>query len=968
MHIDRLIIAALAFAGSLVVAGCASLPAPNASSIAPAQGQVTPVEHGMEVRTQAGETVRVLAYADGTLRITVTPRGGAPADASPLAGMVVTAQPGGSPQLSVEEGNAILATAQSRAVVRLSDGKVQVFDAAGTVLLDEYAEARRIEPVMLEGQQWYATRAQFNRGTDEGLYGLGQHQNRQMDYNGEDVELAQHNMAIAVPYLVSTKGYGLLWDNASITRIGDPAPYRKVGEGLAITSDGQPGWTARYYLGDTLAATRREAVIDYQYLEDQDRYPQQAKAETVAADTGQNTQGNAVQTQRVVWTGTLQPAATGTHKFRLYSSSYVSVFANGEKVLDRWRQNWNPWYHNFELPLIAGTPVELRIEWEPNQGYIALEGAEPLPDADRHSVSFASDAGKAIDYYVVPAPTMDDAIAGYRRLTGKAPMMPRWAYGFWQSRQRYETQAQLLGAMKLYRDQNIPIDTIVQDWFYWPENAWGSHAFDPARFPDPQAMVDQIHAQNGRIMISVWPKFYPTTDNAKELDAKGYLYRRPLEAGQLDWVGKGYANTFYDPYTAEARDIYYRQIDETLVPQGFDAWWMDATEPDWHSNLSVDQRAYQMTSAAGGIPGAAIFNSYPLVHAEGVADGLRASQPDRRPFILTRSGFAGVQRTSSALWSGDVAARWDDLRDQISAGTNLSLAGIPNWTHDIGGFSVENRYSGEDPAALPEWRELYLRWFQFGAFSPLFRSHGEYPYRETPIISEGDPAMRDSLIAYHKLRYRLLPYIYTLAADTHFADGTILRPLVMDFEADRHVWDIDDSYLFGPALLVAPVTEFMARERGVYLPAGTSWIDTRDGRRHAGGHLVTVPAPRESLPLFARAGSIVPLGPDVQWSGENPQGPLTVHVFTGADGAFSLYEDEGTDMGYTRGDYARIPMEWDDAGRTLTIGAREGSFPGMATERAITVIVHEGAGGGQVFDATGGRRLTYDGTAISATF
>ena len=916
-------------------------------------GEARQVPHGMEVTTDAGEVVRVLAYADGTLRVTVAetlPEG------RPTA--MVVAEPDGAPEFSATAEAATLRTPRSVATVALGDGKLTVHDERGRLLLDEHAPARSLTPVTIEGQQWLATRVQFNRGTDEGLFGLGQHQNRQMNYNGEDVELAQHNMAIAVPYLVSTRGYGILWDNASITRVGDPEAYAR------LSAD----WQADYYLGDRLALSRREREIDYQYIRDQARWPDEAKAQTVAATTGQNTAGNAVQTQRVVWTGRYTPEAGGTHKFRLYSSSYVKVFADGEEVLSRWRQNWNPWYHHFELEMEAGKPVELRVEWEPNQGYIALEHADPLPEADRHSVSFASEAGKAIDYYVVPGPTMDELVAGYRRLTGKAPLMPRWAYGFWQSRQRYETQDQLLGVLRQYRDAQIPIDAVVQDWFCWSEDQWGCHCFDPARFPDPEGMVAAVHDLNARIMISVWPKFYPTTANAQELAAKNYLYPRPLEAGQLDWVGPGYANTFYDPYAEEARAIYFRQINEALVAKGFDAWWMDATEPDWHSNLSVEERQFQMTSPATGVPGAAIFNSYPLVHAEGVAEGLRAAQPDRRPFILTRSGFGGVQRASAALWSGDVAARWDDLRDQISAGSNLSLSGIPNWTHDIGGFALEDRFSREEPEHLPEWRELYLRWFQFGAFSPLFRSHGEYPFRETPIIAKDDPAMLEGLTHYHRLRYRLLPYIYTLAAGTWFDDGTIMRPLVMDFAADRRAWDIDDEYMFGPALLVAPVTEFRAREREVYLPAGAEWYEAESGRRLSGGQTWTAAAPRERMPLFVRGGAIVPTGRDVQWTGENPQGPLTVHVFAGASGQFSLYEDQGEDMGYARGEFARIPFSWDERNRTLTIGTREGSFPGMAETRRIGVVLHEGGARGPVFETEAARWVEYEGAAVEVGF
>ncbi|MAK98975.1 MAG: alpha-xylosidase [Citromicrobium sp.] len=916
-------------------------------------GEAEVVPHGAIITTDAGQKVRVLAYADGTFRVTVAD---VLPDAPPTA--MVVAEADGSPQVDVDEASVTLTTQQSSARIALADGQLTVRDAEGKLLLDEYARSRRIDPVTLEGQQWFKTRVQFNRGTDEGLYGLGQQQNRQMNYNGEDVELAQHNIATAIPYLLSTRGYGILWDNASITRVGDPDPYEK----LALD------WNTQYYLGDRLALERSEPVIDYQFLDDQDRWPEEAKADTVAATSGQNTQGNAVQTQRVVWTGSYTPESTGKHKFRLYSSSYVTVYADGKEVLDRWRQNWNPWYHNFELDLTAGKPIDLRVEWEPNQGYIALYHADPLPSEDRHSVSFASEAGKAIDYYVVPGDDMDALVAGYRRLTGEASMMPRWAYGFWQSRQRYQTQDELVDVIQMYRDADIPIDAIVQDWFYWPEDQWGCNCFDPKRFPDPKGMVDAVHDLNGRLMISVWPKFYPDTQNAKELDAKGYLYRRPLEAGQKDWVGAGYANTFYDPYPAEAREIYFNQIATSLVPMGFDAWWMDATEPDWHSNLSIEERARQMYSAATDTPGAAIFNSYGLMQAISVADGLREVQPDQRPFILTRSGFGGIQRASAALWSGDVVARWDDLRDQISAGTNMSLSGIPNWTHDIGGFAVEQRFTDEVPAEMPEFRELYLRWFQFGAFSPLFRSHGEYPYRETPIIAKDDPAMLEGLTYYHRLRYRLLPYIYTLAANAHFDAGTIMRPLVMDFKADRATWEIDDEYLFGPAMLVAPVTEFEARERQVYLPEGADWYDVATGKKLAGGQRITAAAPRERMPLFVRAGSIVPMGPVVQWTGVNPQGPLTVHVFAGADGVFSLYEDQGTDMGFARGEFARIPIAWDDAARRLTIGAREGHFPGMADSREITVVLHTGDEAGEVFEQGEGQTATYRGEKVELAF
>jgi alpha-D-xyloside xylohydrolase len=360
-----------------------------------------------------------------------------------------------------------------------------------------------------------------------------------------------------------------------------------------------------------------------------------------------------------------------------------------------------------------------------------------------------------------------------------------------------------------------------------------------------------------------------------------------------------------------------------------------------------------------------LFNSFPLVHAEGVANGLREALPDKRPFILTRSGFGGIQRTSSALWSGDVAARWDDLRDQISAGVNLSMSGVPNWTHDIGGFALEDRYTNQDPAHVAEWRELNLRWFQFGAFSPLFRSHGETPKREIFEIAAGDPAMYDAMVWYDRLRYRLMPYIYTIAADTWHKDGTMMRGLVMDFESDRKAWNVDDEYMFGPALLVAPVTTLDARTRAVYLPAGAGWYDFATGAFLKGGQTIEAAAPRERMPLFVRAGSILPTGAALQHVGAQPDGPILLHVFTGADGAFSLYEDDGVSPAYKQGKFARVPVTWDESAATLTIGAREGGFDGMEKKRAVSVRFYTPGRAVAPDFAESPQNFVYDGTAIT---
>ncbi|MEO7385157.1 MAG: TIM-barrel domain-containing protein, partial [Novosphingobium sp.] len=712
-----------------------------AGTSAPAlAGEYKAIDHGVIVTPDGGTArqIRVIAYGHNSFRVTATPSDNF--NAVP-ASLMVIAKPEGDVRITATPGMVTLTLPGASAKISLTDGRVSIFDAQGRPQLSEDPRAP-FRAVMIDGNPYAAVSQRFNQGSDEGFYGLGQHQNRQMNYNGEDVELAQHNMDIAIPFVISTRNYGLLWDNDGISRFGNPHPYALVGEdALKVSSGGHPRWKADYYLGNRLAVSRNETTINYQFIRDQAKWPEAGKARKAASpDSGQNTAGVALDKQRVIWTGSVTPDKTGLHRFKLYSSSYAKVFVDGRPVLERWRQNWNPWYHNFDLPMHAGKPAQVRIEWEPNAGYIALLHNDPQPEAERHALTMTSDVSKAVDYYYVGGKNMDDVIAGYRYLTGKASMMPQWSYGFWQSRQRYDTQEHLLEVVREYRHRQIPLDTIVQDWFYWPENQWGSHDFDKARYPDPKAMVDEVHALNARIMISVWPKFYPGTDNAKALATKGWLYRGNLDMSNKDWVGPGYANTDYDAYSPGARQLYFDQLKPKLVDLGFDAWWMDATEPDIHSNLSIDERIRTMGPTAIG-PAAALFNSFPLVHAQGLAENLRLAQPNQRPFILSRSGFGGLQRASSAVWSGDTAARWDDLRDQISAGVNLSMSGLPYWTHDIGGFALEDRYTNQEPAHLAEWRELNLRWFQFGAFSPLFRSHGETPKREIYEIAGQDQAM-----------------------------------------------------------------------------------------------------------------------------------------------------------------------------------------------------------------------------------
>jgi len=890
--------------------------------------------------------VRLRVMGERIIRVTATP--GERVDAP--ASLMVIARPVTTGFRVREQGGAvILSTHHTSAEVALATGRVRFRDAEGRVVL---AESRRaFQPVTVEGKPFHALRQQFNPGTDEGFYGLGQHQNGRMNYNGQDVELLQYNRVIAVPFVLSTRGYGVLWDNNSITRFGNPVPYALASRGVDIRGvDGRPGFTARYYLGDTLKLARAEPDIAYAFLKDQPNLPAFLKDAANA---------------RVVWEGDVRPRTGGAQRFKLYSSDYAKVWVDGRRVIDRWRQNWNPWYHDFDVEMAAGSRHRVRVEWKPRGGYIALYHNDPMPPADRHSLYLSSEVGDAIDYYFVAGRDPDEVIAGYRALTGRATLVPRWAYGFWQSRQRYETQDQLLGVVREYRRRGLPLDNIVQDWFYWPEAEWGSHRFDPARYPDPRGMVDEIHRLHAQLMVSVWPKFYPATANYRELDAAGHIYHRNVEQGARDWVGPGYLNSFYDPYSPEARGIYWRQVRQGLRGMGIDAWWLDSDEPDMHSNLDVPERTLRMSPTALG-PGAAVFNSYALMHTTGVFQGERALDADRRTFILSRSGFGGIQRNGVAVWSGDVVSRWDDLRDQISAGVNLSMSGIPNWTHDIGGFSTEQRFQHPDSAALDEWRELNLRWFQFGAFSPIFRSHGEAPFREIYTLAPEGSQVYASLAAYDRLRYRLLPYIYTLAAESWHRDGTIMRGLVMDFPADRRGWNVNDQYLFGHAFLVAPVTRYHARSRPVYLPAGAAWYDFWTGRRHPGGQRIEADAPLARMPLFVRAGSIVPTGPALQYAAEKPADPLLLTIYTAADGSFDLYEDDGVTNGYARGAFTRIPLRWNDRARVLTIGARAGEFPGMLRHRTLTIRWISGPRPTAAdLSATPDRTVSYDGRPLT---
>ncbi len=668
-----------------------------------------------------------------------------------------------------------------------------------------------------------------------------------------------------------------------------------------------------------------ESVINYEFLNDSKLFlPTEFKpAEGV-----------------VTYEGAIASDFDGIHKFRVTYGGYIKIWVDGKAVLDKWRVAWNPATTVLNLNLQKGKQSSIKIQWIPNGGesYLALKWLSPVAEADSNNYSFLSEAGRQIDYYFVYGRNMDEVISGYRTLTGKAAMIPSWAFGLWQSRERYKTQDEILNTVEEFRKRKIPLDNIVLDWSYWKQDAWGSQEFDHTRFPNTDSMIKVLHEKyNTHFMISVWPKFYEGITTYQQFDKNGWLYKRNIADRQRDWIGKGYISTFYDAFNEGAQKEFWNLLNKKLYSKGVDAWWMDASEPDILSNVSPEKRKQQMMPLALG-PSAEYLNAYPLQNAKGIYEGQRSVDPGKRVFILTRSAFAGSQRYAAATWSGDIAARWEDMRSQITAGINFSLSGIPYWTMDIGGFAVENRYEKPNAADLEEWREQMTRWYQFGAFCPLFRVHGQYPYREIfNTADENHPAYK-SMLYYDRLRYRLMPYIYSLAGAAYQKDYTIMRGLVMDFAADTTVNNIGDQYMFGPSLLINPVYKYKAVSRPLYLPNTNGWYDLYSGKYFDGGQTINADAVYERMPVMVKEGSIIPAGPALQYTGEKPADVITLFVYTGKDASFNLYEDENTNYNYEKGAFANIPFLYNEATKTLTIDKREGHFNGMLAKRTFRIV------------------------------
>ncbi len=689
-------------------------------------------------------------------------------------------------QFTSTDKDVTLTTDDLAVTVTRADSLITYTDRARKVLLTEGPKI--LSPVNVNGESTHHAEDVFKMyGSEEALYGLGQHQAGVWNYRGESVDLSQENTEIAVPLLVSSKGYGLFWNNTSVSKVNN-------------------------------------RFVHYLYV--------------------------------------------------------------------------------------------------------------------------SSDVADVIDYYFFYGPQFDKIIADYRELTGAAPLFGKWAYGFWQCKNKYASQAEILDVAHKYRALEIPIDNIVQDWFWWTST--GEFIFNK-NYPDPGKMIADLHENHIHLMMSVWPLFYPGTATYTDMDKRGFFIDRTKVAS---FHPKGAA--LYDPFNPAARQYYWNLIDQSLFKIGADAWWMDTTEPETEG---VEENVLLGRKVRIG-SGARYANLFPLMTTSAVHDGQRAASDAKRVFILSRSAFAGIQRNGVTAWSGDVLSDFETYKRQIPAALNFELSGIPYWTSDIGGFFMGHP---NDPA----YRELFIRWFQFGAFCPIFRVHGTRSPNVNELWSYG-PEAQQILTRYDKLRYRLMPYIYSLAWKITSENYTPMRPLVMDFPADDRVLNIGDQYMFGPAILVSPVTEQAAAARHLYLPARTKWYDFWNGETVDGGKAIDAPAPLDRLPLFVRAGSIVPLGPDLQYAAEKPADPLEIRIYPGVDGDFTLYEDENDSYHYEQGVFATIKMHWNDDARTLTIFKREGSFPGMLQSRTFhIVLVGPAHGSGPGLTPDPDQIVSYSGQQLS---
>jgi len=641
-------------------------------------------------------------------------------------------------------------------------------------------------------------------------------------------------------------------------------------------------------------------------------------------------------------------------------------------------QNGKMSQRNTDVKMIQNNTWDFVPFFQSVKGYgVFWDNYSPTQFTDKpDKTSFSSEVGEGVDYYFIYGKNADGVVAGMRNLTGKVPMIPLWTYGYWQSKERYKSQDELVDVVKKYRELKVPLDGIIQDWQYWGNNyQWNAMDFISPDFPDARKMIQDIHDMNAHLSVSIWSSFGPMTNQYREMDKKGMLFNFKTwpESGREVWPpDMNYPSgvRVYDAYNPEARNIYWKYLNKGVFSLGVDTWWMDSTEPDHLSQKpeDLDTKTYLGSFRK-------VRNAYPLMTVGGVYDHQRETTSDKRVFILTRSAFAGQQRYAANTWSGDVNSSWESLRNQVPAGLNFSLTGNPNFNSDIGGFFA-GVYKRNGGTKNPMFQELYIRWLQYGTFTPMMRSHGTDVPREIYQFGKKGDVVYDIIEKFIRLRYSMLPYIYSTSWDVSKNNSSFLRALSMDFSSDQKNWDINNEYLFGKSFLVAPIlnpqytlekfiktdenegwnkTDATKKENSlsnidfiqnktvkVYLPAGSDWFDFWTNEKHKGGQEIEKSVTLESIPLYVKAGSIIPFGPDVQYATEKKWDNLTVKIYPGTDADFVLYEDEFDNYNYEKGDYTEIPFHWNEKSRTLTIDSRKGNFKGMMDKRTFNVMLPDG--------------------------
>jgi len=813
--------------------------------------------NGVTLRTTAG-TMRVEVCGDRVVHVVASRTSEIPTPKVPIVTQPCRAT---NLQVRVVKNDVTLSTPTMSASIDAGSGAVTFLSADGKSLLSEPKQGGKSfdVPSVYEAKTWEVQQT-FLSPSDEALYGLGQHQEGIFGWRGVPLRLHQANTNISIPFLLSSKGYGILWNNPSLT------DFNPADQSVAIDP---------------------------------------------ATGKGKFTTG-----------------AKGVYGFVLTSDNkdHLVVDVNGQHAIDL-NNMWLPTSASGYLELEGNKEYEISARGGPGGLQLAVR-----PPQD--TTTFRSEVGPAIDYYFFYGPDLNRVISDYRQLTGEAPLFPKWAYGYLQCRERYHSEQEILDTAAEFRKRKIPVDALIQDWQYWGKYGWSAMKFDEDHYPHPKEMMDQLHSEDLHMMISIWSRFGEDTDVYKRMKAQGFLI-----PGEV-WTD------FFNP---GAQKAFWSELNKGIFQVGMDGWWMDASEPEF------DVLKGKQTFLGSG---ESVRNAYPLYVTKAIYEGQRATTDRKRVMILTRSAFAGQQRNAAASWSGDITGDWLTLRRQISAGLSFGMSGLPYWTTDIGGF-----FRPKDQYTSNAYHELLIRWFQYGAFCPVFRVHG---YVSNAELWNYGPEVEKVLTQYDELRYRLLPYIYSAAWGVTKNGETLMRALPLEFSFDAGSRNVADQFMFGPSLLINPVTTEGAKQRSLYLPSGSDWVDFWTGKRIGGGGTITADAPLETMPIYAKAGSIVALGQRVELAATKSD-PIELRIYTGSDADFTLYEDEGDNYDYERGVSSLIPFHWDSKTQRLTIGDRRGSFPGMQEHRTFhAVVVREGHGTGVSPTSEPDTVIEYDGKGISA--